>query len=63
MRDLALNLANFTGLIAKAALWLAGLGLVLMTIFVFAQVFARYLLGYSLYWAEPGSVMLMGWFI
>ncbi|MDO5658702.1 MAG: TRAP transporter small permease [Paracoccus sp. (in: a-proteobacteria)] len=63
MREGILRLAIVTGFVGRVALWLAGIGLVLMTAFVFAQVVSRYLLGQSLYWAEPGSVMLMGWFI
>lgn len=45
------------------ALYLAGLGLVLMTVFVGWQVFCRYVLNDSPSWTEPGSVMLMSWFI
>lgn len=63
MRDGLLRLAEVTGLVARAGLWVAGIGLVLMTAFVFAQVFYRYVIGTSLFWAEPASVMLMGWFI
>jgi len=46
-----------------AALYLAGIGLVLMTVFVAWQVFCRYVLNDSPSWTEPGSVMLMSWFI
>ncbi|MEO1959612.1 MAG: TRAP transporter small permease, partial [Paracoccus sp. (in: a-proteobacteria)] len=63
MRGAILKLADVTGLVARLGLWLAGIGLVLMTAAVFAQVFYRYIIGYSLFWAEPASVMLMGWFI
>ncbi|WP_245727313.1 TRAP transporter small permease [Paracoccus isoporae] len=56
-------MARLTGVIARLGLWVAGIGLVLMTAFVFAQVFYRYVIGSSLFWAEPASVMLMGWFI
>lgn len=63
MRDALMKLAGWTGILARAGLWIAGFGLVLMTIFVFAQVCFRYLIGSSLFWAEPASVMLMGWFI
>ncbi|MFC0200951.1 TRAP transporter small permease [Paracoccus rhizosphaerae] len=63
MRDTLIRLAAVTGAVAKAGLWLAGAGLVLMTAFVFAQVFYRYVIGTSLFWAEPAAVMLMGWFI
>lgn len=45
------------------ALWLAGIGLVLMTAFVAWQVFCRYVLNDSPSWTEPGAVMLMSWFI
>ncbi len=47
----------------QLALWAAGIGLVLMTIFVAWQVFCRYVLNDSPSWTEPGSVMLMSWFI
>lgn len=63
MREGLTRLAGLTGAVATAGLWLAGIGLVLMTAFVFAQVVWRYVLGTSLFWAEPASVMLMGWFI
>ncbi|MEX1660880.1 TRAP transporter small permease [Thioclava sp. 15-R06ZXC-3] len=63
MRDVMEKLAVWTGWLGQAALWLSGIGLVLMTAFVFAQVFYRYVLGSSLFWAEPASVILMGWFI
>lgn len=46
-----------------AALYLAGVGLVLMTVFVAWQVFCRYVLNDSPSWTEPGAVMLMSWFI
>ncbi len=45
------------------ALYLAGIGLVLMTMFVAWQVFCRYVLNDSPSWTEPGAVMLMSWFI
>ena len=53
----------FLSRINTAALWLAGIGLVLMTVFVAWQVFCRYVLNDSPSWTEPGSVMLMSWFI
>ena len=58
-----LRLAGLTGAIAQGALWIAGIGLVLMTAFIAAQVFWRYVLNDSLVWTEPASVMIMGWFI
>jgi TRAP-type C4-dicarboxylate transport system permease small subunit len=50
-------------LLSTLSLWLAGAGLVLMTGFVGWQVFCRYVLNDSPSWTEPGSVMLMSWFI
>lgn len=45
------------------ALYLAGIGLVVMTAVVAWQVFCRYVLNDSPSWTEPGAVMLMSWFI
>lgn len=45
------------------SLWLAGIGLVLMTAIVAWQVYCRYVLNDSPSWTEPGAVMLMSWFI
>lgn len=58
-----LSVARITGALARLALWLAGTCLVLMTATIAAQVFWRYVLNNSLVWSEPGSVMIMGWFI
>lgn len=55
--------ARVLSAISIGSLWLAGAGLVLMTIFVAWQVFCRYILNDSPSWTEPGSVMLMSWFI
>lgn len=57
------NLSKFLDHIARVALWVAGIGLVLMTIIIAAQVFFRYVLNSSLIWSEPSAVMIMGWFI
>lgn len=54
---------RFLTALSTAALWVAGIGLVLMTAFVAWQVFGRYVLNRSPSWTEPGSVMLMSWFI
>ena len=58
-----LRLAVWLGYVAKAALWVAGAGLVAMTAIIGAQVFFRYLLNDSIIWSEPAAVILMGWFI
>jgi TRAP-type C4-dicarboxylate transport system permease small subunit len=57
------SLARLMSALSTAALWVAGAGLVLMTAFVAWQVFGRYVLNDSPSWTEPGSVMLMSWFI
>jgi len=58
-----LALSRVLARVNVAALWAAGIGLVLMTCFVAWQVFCRYILNDSPSWTEPGSVMLMSWFI
>lgn len=57
------SVALVLGLVARCALWGAGVGLVLMTTLIAAQVFWRYILNDSIVWTEPASVMIMGWFI
>lgn len=57
------TLARVFGLLSNLALWLAGIGLVVMTGIVALQVFSRYVLNASPSWTEPLSVMIMGWFI
>ncbi len=49
--------------LAGLALAAAGTALVLMTAIVGAQVFSRYVLNFSLTFAEPMAIQLMGWFI
>ncbi len=56
-------LARRLGVLATAALWLSSFGLVAMTLMVAWQVFARYVLNASPSWTEPGSLLLMSWFI
>lgn len=57
------SVAHATGWIGRIALYLSGTGLVIMTAMIAAQVFWRYVLNDSIIWTEPGSVMVMGWFI
>lgn len=56
-------LSRLNGWLARISLWLAGLGLVAMTVIVFAQVFMRYVMNDSLLWVEPAAILLMSWFI
>ena len=57
------RMARVLSRVSTAALWLAGTGLVLMTIIVGWQVFTRYILNWSNAWTEPAAVLLMSWFI
>ena len=63
MQDGMKAVARGLGLLATAALWLAGAALVAMTVVIAAQVVFRYGLNSSLVWSEPAAVILMGWFI
>ena len=49
--------------LSMASLYIAGLFLVIMTLFVGWQVFTRYVLNWSNAWTEPAAIMLMSWFI
>jgi len=49
--------------LSNLALYLAGAGLVAMTVIVAWQVFTRYVLNWSNAWTEPAAIILMGWFI
>lgn len=63
MKDTMRSVARATSRMAHVSLWVAGLGLILMTALIAAQVFWRYVLNDSIVWTEPASVMIMGWFI
>jgi TRAP-type C4-dicarboxylate transport system permease small subunit len=49
--------------LSTASLYIAGVFLVIMTLFVGWQVFTRYVLNWSNAWTEPAAIMLMSWFI
>lgn len=49
--------------LSMASLYIAGVFLVIMTLFVGWQVFTRYVLNWSNAWTEPAAIMLMSWFI
>ncbi|WP_394688129.1 TRAP transporter small permease [Hoeflea sp.] len=63
MQDTMKAVARALRHVARVALWLAAAGLILMTVFITAQVVARYIFNDSLVWSEPAAVILMGWFI
>ena len=56
-------LSRLNTMLCRLSLWAAGLGLVAMTVIVFAQVWWRYVLNDSLLWVEPVAILLMSWFI
>jgi TRAP-type C4-dicarboxylate transport system permease small subunit len=51
------------GRISNAALWIAGVGLIAMTMIVAYQVFMRFVINTSPAWTEAASIMIMTWFI
>ncbi len=63
MQKFMKKVARVMAWIARASLWLAGVGLVLMTAFIAYQVFGRFVLNNTPTWTESWSVLIMGWFI
>lgn len=55
-RDASAHLSNF-------ARWFAGFGLLLMTVIIAWQVFARYVLNDSPAWSEQAALLLMIWYV
>jgi TRAP-type C4-dicarboxylate transport system permease small subunit len=51
------------GGLSKLSLYIAGIGIITMTVIVGWQVFGRYVLNDSPSWSEPLSLYLMSWFI
>jgi TRAP-type C4-dicarboxylate transport system permease small subunit len=49
--------------ISNAALYIAGAGLVVMSVIVGWQVFMRYVLNWNNAWTELTAILLMSWFI
>jgi TRAP-type C4-dicarboxylate transport system permease small subunit len=56
-------ITDLLSLLSKAALWISGIGLLVMTFFVGWQVFGRFVLNDSPSWTEPAALLLMSWFI
>ena len=63
MKSGLLALSRVMAALSKLALWIAGIGLVAMTVIVAYQVFMRYVVNASPSWTEGGSIMIMSWFI
>jgi TRAP-type C4-dicarboxylate transport system permease small subunit len=63
MRKFMLAIRPILGGISRLSLYIAGIGMVAMTIIVGWQVFSRFVLNDSPSWSEPLSLHLMAWFI
>jgi TRAP-type C4-dicarboxylate transport system permease small subunit len=63
MKARLLAFSRFLSRLSTLALWVAGTGLVAMTVIVAYQVFMRYVMNASPPWTEAGSIMIMSWFI
>lgn len=56
-------LSSFNRWVSRLAHWSAGFGLILMTVIISWQVFARYVLNRSPAWAEQAALLLMIWYV
>ena len=63
MKNGLLAASRMLNKLSTAALWIAGTGLVAMTVIVAYQVFTRYVLNSSPPWTEAASIMIMSWFV
>lgn len=63
MQSFLSNLAIFTSWLARTALVISAAGLVLMTLIIGWQVFARYVLNDSPAWSESSALLLMLYYI
>ena len=63
MRHFMRAIRPLLGALSHASLYIAGIGMIAMTLIVGWQVFARYILNDSPSWSEPLSLHLMSWFI
>jgi TRAP-type C4-dicarboxylate transport system permease small subunit len=57
------RLAKVTSAISNTALYIAGIGLVAMTLIVLWQIFVRFVLNWGQAWTELSSILIMSWFI
>ncbi|SIQ70964.1 TRAP-type C4-dicarboxylate transport system, small permease component [Rhizobium sp. RU35A] len=63
MKNILKAVRPLLALLSRLSLYLAGIGIVTMTLIVGWQVFARYILNDTPSWSEPLSLVLMSWFI
>lgn len=57
------RLTTVLGVFARLALWVSGVGLVIMTAAIGWQIFGRFVLNNSPTWTEPVSLLLMLYYI
>ena len=57
------RVGKFLGFLSNASLYIAGAGLVAMSVIVLWQVFVRFVLNWGQAWTELTSIMIMSWFI
>jgi TRAP-type C4-dicarboxylate transport system permease small subunit len=57
------RLTTVLGVFARLALWVSGIGLVIMTAAIGWQIFGRFVLNSSPTWTEPVSLLLMLYYI
>jgi TRAP-type C4-dicarboxylate transport system, small permease component len=63
VRNFMLAIRPILGGLSRLMLYIAGIGMIGMTLIVGWQVFGRYVLNDSPSWSEPLSLYLMSWFI
>ena len=63
MKTWLMPISRVLGQLSNAILWLAGIGLVAMTVIVAYQVFMRFVINASPSWTEAGAIMLVTWFV
>lgn len=63
MKELMLRAEPALAALARTCLWLAGIGLVAMTVMIAWQVFGRFVLNDTPTWTESVSVIVMSWMI
>ncbi|KKB13408.1 C4-dicarboxylate ABC transporter permease [Devosia geojensis] len=63
MREWLLTVSRGLRTLSTAALYVAGVGLVAMTVIVAYQVYMRFVVNSSPPWTEAAAIMIMSWFI
>ena len=63
MHPVLWRISRALGFLSNAALYIAGAGLVAMSVIVLWQVFVRFVLNWGQAWTELTAIMIMSWFI